>query len=79
MLSDPEHKRKFATGGRTKVSVHVTGVVKVDDAKAAVLEGDVVESEKKYASSLELNKIKKIISLIVTCNACLLIIIAYGI
>ncbi|KAI3824192.1 hypothetical protein L1987_05642 [Smallanthus sonchifolius] len=48
VLSDPEDKRKFATGGRTKVPVHVTGVVKVDDAKVAVLEGDIVESEKKY-------------------------------
>ncbi|XP_076921437.1 dolichyl-diphosphooligosaccharide--protein glycosyltransferase subunit 2-like [Bidens hawaiensis] len=47
VLSDPEHKRKFATGGRTKVPVHVTGVVKVDNAKVAVLEGDIVESEKK--------------------------------
>ncbi|KAK9055701.1 hypothetical protein SSX86_026786 [Deinandra increscens subsp. villosa] len=47
VLSDPEHKRKFATGGRIKVPVHVTGVVKVDDAKVAVLEGDIVESEKK--------------------------------
>lgn len=48
MLSDPEHKRKFATGGRTKVSVHVTGVINVYNAKVAVLEGDIVESEKKY-------------------------------
>ncbi|KAI3772982.1 hypothetical protein L6452_04178 [Arctium lappa] len=47
VLSDPEHKRKFATGGRTKVPIHVTGVVKVDNAKVAVLEGDSVESEKK--------------------------------
>ncbi|MFS7930482.1 putative dolichyl-diphosphooligosaccharide--protein glycotransferase [Helianthus anomalus] len=47
VLSDPEHKRKFATGGRTKVPVHVTGVVKVENAKVAVLEGDIVESEKK--------------------------------
>ncbi|KAI3694892.1 hypothetical protein L1987_77874 [Smallanthus sonchifolius] len=47
VLSDPEDKRKFATRGRTKVPVHVTGVVKVDDAKVAVLEGDIVESEKK--------------------------------
>ncbi|KAI3755912.1 hypothetical protein L1987_55721 [Smallanthus sonchifolius] len=51
VLSDPEDKRKFATGGRTKVPVHVTGVVKVDDAKVAVLEGDIVESEKKYENS----------------------------
>ncbi|KAD3068558.1 hypothetical protein E3N88_36438 [Mikania micrantha] len=47
VLSDPEHKRKFATGGRTKVPVHVTGAVKVDEAKVAVLESDIIESEKK--------------------------------
>lgn len=33
--------------------VHVTGVVKVGNAKVAVLEGDSVESEKKYITSLE--------------------------
>ncbi|KAL8191930.1 hypothetical protein R6Q57_028661 [Mikania cordata] len=47
VLSDPEHKRKFATGGRTKVPIHVTGVVKVDEAKVAVLESDIIETEKK--------------------------------
>ncbi|XP_071696739.1 dolichyl-diphosphooligosaccharide--protein glycosyltransferase subunit 2-like [Rutidosis leptorrhynchoides] len=47
VLSDPEHKRKYATGGRTKVPIHVTGVIEVNNAKVAVLEGDIVESEKK--------------------------------
>nr|XP_043620547.1 dolichyl-diphosphooligosaccharide--protein glycosyltransferase subunit 2 isoform X2 [Erigeron canadensis] len=47
VFSDPELKRKFATGGRTKVPVHVTGIIKVGSAKVAVLEGDNVESEKK--------------------------------
>nr|GEW86903.1 dolichyl-diphosphooligosaccharide--protein glycosyltransferase subunit 2-like [Tanacetum cinerariifolium] len=46
VLSDPELKSKYATGGRTKVPVHVTGVVKVDNAKVTLLEGDSVESEK---------------------------------
>ncbi|XP_071721600.1 dolichyl-diphosphooligosaccharide--protein glycosyltransferase subunit 2-like [Rutidosis leptorrhynchoides] len=47
VLSDPEHKRKFATGGRTKVPVYVTGIAEVGNAEVAVLEGDIVESEKK--------------------------------
>ncbi|XP_024966535.1 dolichyl-diphosphooligosaccharide--protein glycosyltransferase subunit 2-like [Cynara cardunculus var. scolymus] len=47
VLSDPEDKRKYATGGRTKVPIHVTGVVGVDNAKLTLLEGDSVESEKK--------------------------------
>ncbi|GKB57021.1 dolichyl-diphosphooligosaccharide--protein glycosyltransferase subunit 2-like protein, partial [Tanacetum coccineum] len=52
VLSDPGLKSKYGTGGRTNVSVHVTGVVKVDNAKVALLEGDSVEAEKKYATSL---------------------------
>ncbi|CAI9297351.1 unnamed protein product [Lactuca saligna] len=47
VLSDPEHKKIYATGGRTKVPIHVTGVVTVDNAKIALLEGDVLESEIK--------------------------------
>ncbi|PWA60175.1 Ribophorin II [Artemisia annua] len=47
VLSDLELKSKYATGGRTKVPVFVTGVVKVDNAKVTLLEGDSVESEKK--------------------------------
>ncbi|XP_023745534.1 dolichyl-diphosphooligosaccharide--protein glycosyltransferase subunit 2 [Lactuca sativa] len=47
VLSDPEHKKIYATGGRTKVPIHVTGVVTVDNAKIALLEGNVLESEIK--------------------------------
>lgn len=47
MLSDPEHKKIYATGGRTKVPVYVKGVIKVDNAKIEVLEGDSVETENK--------------------------------
>ncbi|GKC21625.1 eukaryotic peptide chain release factor GTP-binding subunit ERF3A isoform X1, partial [Tanacetum coccineum] len=45
VLSDPRLKSKYGAGGRTNVSVHVTGVVKVDNAKVAL-------AEKKYATSL---------------------------
>ncbi|KAI3799267.1 hypothetical protein L1987_34560 [Smallanthus sonchifolius] len=58
---NPEQERKFATGGRTKVPLYVTGVVKVDDAKVAVHEGNIVESEKKYVN-------KKDFNMIVTCT-----------
>lgn len=50
MLHDPEHKKTYAAGGRTKVPIFVKGVVKVDNAKIAVLDSDLgsVETEKKY-------------------------------
>lgn len=49
MLSDPEHKKIYATGGRTKVPVYVTGVIKIDNAKIQVLESDSVEeTQNKY-------------------------------
>ncbi|KAM7501475.1 hypothetical protein LguiB_000379 [Lonicera macranthoides] len=49
VLHDPEHKKTHATGGRTKVQVYVTGIVKVDSAEIAVLDRDLgsVESQKK--------------------------------
>ncbi|GJV78768.1 dolichyl-diphosphooligosaccharide--protein glycosyltransferase subunit 2-like protein [Tanacetum coccineum] len=47
VLSDPGLKSKYASGDRTNVSVHVTRVVKVDNVKVTLLEGDSVESEKK--------------------------------
>lgn len=50
MLHDPDHKKTYATGGRTKVAIFVKGVVKVDNAKIAVLDSDLgsVETQKKY-------------------------------
>ncbi|XP_076899424.1 dolichyl-diphosphooligosaccharide--protein glycosyltransferase subunit 2-like [Bidens hawaiensis] len=47
VLSDPEHKKVYVTGGRTKVPIYVTGVVKVENAKVEVLEGDSVEAQQK--------------------------------
>lgn len=50
MLHDAEHKKIYATGGRTKVPIFVTGVMQVDNAKIAVLDSDLgsVETQKKY-------------------------------
>ncbi|KAI3526600.1 hypothetical protein L1887_05857 [Cichorium endivia] len=47
VLSDPEHKKVYATGGRTKVPVYVTGVINVNNAKVEVLESDTIESQNK--------------------------------
>ncbi|KAI3742684.1 hypothetical protein L1987_60377 [Smallanthus sonchifolius] len=47
VLSDPEHKKIYVTGGRTKVPVYVTGVVKVENSKVEVLESDSVETQQK--------------------------------
>nr|GEY41211.1 eukaryotic peptide chain release factor GTP-binding subunit ERF3A isoform X1 [Tanacetum cinerariifolium] len=52
LLLRPRLKSKYATGGHTNVLVYVTRVVKVDNDKVPLLEGDSVESEKKYATSL---------------------------
>lgn len=40
----------YATGGRTKVPIYVTGVIKVDNAEISVLDGDLdnAETRKKY-------------------------------
>ncbi|KAI3668012.1 hypothetical protein L6452_43083 [Arctium lappa] len=46
VLSDPEHKKIYATGGRTKVPIYITGVVEVDNAKVEVLESDSIETQK---------------------------------
>jgi oligosaccharyltransferase complex subunit delta (ribophorin II) len=49
VLLDPEHKKIYVTGGRTKVQIYITGTIKVGNAKLAVLDRDLgsVESEKK--------------------------------
>ncbi|CAI9288440.1 unnamed protein product [Lactuca saligna] len=47
VLSDPEHKKIYATGGRTKVPVYVTGFIKIDNAKIEILESDSVETQNK--------------------------------
>lgn len=49
LLHDQELKKVYATGGRTKVPIHVTGVIKVDNAEIVVLDSDLgsVETKKK--------------------------------
>ncbi|KAL7200897.1 hypothetical protein ACSBR1_032760 [Camellia fascicularis] len=68
VLQDSEHKKIYATGGRTKVPIYVTGVIKVDNAEIAVLDSDIgsIESQKKLdlaretALSLSANHLQKL-------------------
>ncbi|KAL2556926.1 Dolichyl-diphosphooligosaccharide--protein glycosyltransferase subunit 2 [Forsythia ovata] len=55
LLHDPEHKKIYATGGRTKVPLYVTGVISVDHAEIAILDSDLgsVEMQKKLDLSGE--------------------------
>ncbi|XP_073064756.1 dolichyl-diphosphooligosaccharide--protein glycosyltransferase subunit 2-like [Primulina eburnea] len=49
VLDDPEYKKTYVTGGRTKVPIHLTGVVQVENEEIAVLDSDLgsVEMHKK--------------------------------
>ncbi|XP_009597183.1 dolichyl-diphosphooligosaccharide--protein glycosyltransferase subunit 2-like [Nicotiana tomentosiformis] len=49
VLHNPEDKKIYAAGGRTKVPIYVTGFVKVDHAEVAVLDSDLgnVETQKR--------------------------------
>ncbi|KAK4369200.1 hypothetical protein RND71_012992 [Anisodus tanguticus] len=49
VLHNPEDKKVYATGGRTKVPISVTGFIKVDHADVAVLDSDLgnVETQKR--------------------------------
>ncbi|XP_073040651.1 LOW QUALITY PROTEIN: dolichyl-diphosphooligosaccharide--protein glycosyltransferase subunit 2-like [Primulina eburnea] len=49
VLDDPEYTKTYVTGGRTKVPIHLTGVVQFDNAEIAVLDSDLgtVETHKK--------------------------------
>ncbi|PHT48360.1 Dolichyl-diphosphooligosaccharide--protein glycosyltransferase subunit 2 [Capsicum baccatum] len=50
VLHDSEHRMIYATGGRTKVPIHITGVIKVNNAEISALDSDLgnVETRKKY-------------------------------
>ncbi|KAL2470549.1 Dolichyl-diphosphooligosaccharide--protein glycosyltransferase subunit 2 [Abeliophyllum distichum] len=54
-LQDPEHKKRYMTGGRTKVPVYITGVIEVNNAEIAVLDSDIgsIELQKKLDLSGE--------------------------
>ncbi|GMP93312.1 hypothetical protein CsSME_00043201 [Camellia sinensis var. sinensis] len=68
VLQDSEHKKIYATGGRTTVPIYVTGVIKVDNAEIVVLDSDIgsIESQKKLdlagetALSLSANHLQKL-------------------
>ncbi|XP_047316031.1 dolichyl-diphosphooligosaccharide--protein glycosyltransferase subunit 2-like [Impatiens glandulifera] len=47
VLSDLENEKIYTTGGRSRVPIHVTGVINVDNAEIAVLESDNGSSETK--------------------------------
>ncbi|GER24940.1 glycosyltransferase subunit 2 [Striga asiatica] len=40
VFEDPEHKKSYATGGRTKVPIHVTGDIKIENAEIEILDSD---------------------------------------
>ncbi|KAG6403079.1 hypothetical protein SASPL_135296 [Salvia splendens] len=49
IFHNPEHKKTYVSGGRTRVLVHITGVIKIDNAEIVILDGDrgSVETQKK--------------------------------
>ncbi|GER29677.1 glycosyltransferase subunit 2 [Striga asiatica] len=55
VFEDPEHKKNYATGGRTKVLIHVTGAIKIENAEIEILDSDLesVETKKKLDLSGE--------------------------
>ncbi|KAK3028143.1 hypothetical protein RJ639_039004 [Escallonia herrerae] len=68
VLHDPENKKLYATGGRIKVPIYVTGVIKVDSAEIAVLDSDhgSIETQRKLdlpgknAVALSANHLQKL-------------------
>ncbi|XP_016509756.2 dolichyl-diphosphooligosaccharide--protein glycosyltransferase subunit 2-like isoform X2 [Nicotiana tabacum] len=68
VLHNPEDKKIYAAGGRTKVPIYVTGFVKVDHAEVAVLDSDLgnVETQKRLdlagenSISLSANHLQKL-------------------
>ncbi|KAK4373065.1 hypothetical protein RND71_008449 [Anisodus tanguticus] len=68
VLHDSEHKMIYATGGRTKVPIYITGVIKVDNAEISVLDSNLgnVETRKKLdlagenSISLSANHLQKL-------------------
>ncbi|XP_057798123.1 dolichyl-diphosphooligosaccharide--protein glycosyltransferase subunit 2 [Salvia miltiorrhiza] len=68
IFDNPEHKKTYVTGGRTKVLVHITGVIKIDNAEIVILDGDhgSIETQKKLklpgenAVALSANHLQKL-------------------
>ncbi|KAG8370816.1 hypothetical protein BUALT_Bualt13G0022800 [Buddleja alternifolia] len=68
IFNDPEHKKSYVTGGRTKVPIHVTGVIKMEHSEITVLDSDLgsIEMQKKLdlpgenAVALSANHLQKL-------------------
>ncbi|KAK6164447.1 hypothetical protein DH2020_001311 [Rehmannia glutinosa] len=68
VFDDPEQKKNYATGGRTKVPIHVTGAITIDSAEIAILDSDIgsPETQKKLdlpgenAVALSANHLQKL-------------------
>ncbi|KAL6516182.1 hypothetical protein OROGR_019487 [Orobanche gracilis] len=45
VFEDPKNRKNYATGGRTKVPIHVTGAIKINSAEIAVLDSDLGNAE----------------------------------
>ncbi|KAL1539659.1 proteasome regulatory particle base subunit [Salvia divinorum] len=68
IFHNPEHKKTYVSGGRTRVLVHITGVIKTDNAEIVILDGDrgSVETQKKLklpgdnAVALSANHLQKL-------------------
>ncbi|XP_068669612.1 dolichyl-diphosphooligosaccharide--protein glycosyltransferase subunit 2 [Aristolochia californica] len=55
LFHDPEHKKAYVTGERTKAPIYITGLIRIDKAEIAVLDSDIgrVETVKKLDLSGE--------------------------
>ncbi|KAK6141654.1 hypothetical protein DH2020_024596 [Rehmannia glutinosa] len=68
VFDDPEQKKNYATGGRTKVPIHVTGAITIDSAEISILDSDIgsPETQKKLdlpgenAVALSANHLQKL-------------------
>lgn len=68
IFDTPEHKKNYVTGGRTKVPIHITGTVKIDNAEIAIIDSDhgSVETQRKLnlpgdnAVALSANHLQKL-------------------
>ncbi|CAN6485747.1 unnamed protein product [Victoria cruziana] len=53
-LDDPEQGKAYSTGGQIRATIYVTGLIKIDEAEIAILDGDNGEAES--ANKLDLSK-----------------------
>ncbi|XP_010262349.1 PREDICTED: dolichyl-diphosphooligosaccharide--protein glycosyltransferase subunit 2-like [Nelumbo nucifera] len=68
VLHDPEHDKIYATGGQSQAPIFVTGLIRIDNAEIAVLDGDLgsIETKQKLdlsgktAVSLSANHLQKL-------------------